>query len=85
MNLQEADRALLRCESFFTVLPETPTIYPEWRRLVRTFGVSGLKVHDARLVASRNVHGVKHVLTFDVEDFRRYAGITVHHPAEVGP
>ena len=85
MNIAEVDRGLLRCESFFTVLPEGPAVFPEWKRLVRAFGVSGLKVHDARLVASMNVHGVKSILTFDVKDFERYPDITVVDPTQVGP
>jgi len=84
MSLDDTDRNLVRCESIFTVLPETPAIFPEWKRLVRASGVSGLKVHDARIVASMNVHGVKSILTFDVEDFKRYPGITVVHPTQAG-
>ena len=48
-----------------------------------THGISGVKIHDARLVAAMNVHGVKHIVTFDVEDFKRYPGIQVFHPDDV--
>ena len=74
---------MARCESFFTVLPDTPAIFPEWKRLVTTYRISGLKVHDARLVAAMNVHGVKYIVTFDVEDFKRYQEIQVLHPEDV--
>jgi predicted nucleic acid-binding protein len=83
LSLLETGRNVARCESFFTVLPETPAIFPEWRRLVTAFGVSGVKVHDARLVAAMNVHAVKNILTFDVEDFRRYPGIQILAPREL--
>ncbi len=36
------------------------------------FGVSGAKVHDARLVALMLVNGVERILTFNAADFRRY-------------
>ena len=45
--------------------------------------VSGQKVHDARLVAAMNVHDVKTILTFDVDDFSRYRFIRVLHPEDV--
>jgi len=83
LSLAETGRYLSRCESFFTVLPETPAIFGEWKRLVTAYGVSGLKVHDARLVAAMNVHGVKHIVTFDVEDFRRYREIRALHAEEI--
>jgi len=38
-------------------------VYTKWRRLVVSFGVSGIQVHDARIVATMIVHGVTHILT----------------------
>ena len=47
--------------------------------------VSGVQVHDARLVASMIAHNVTRILTFNVTDFERYAdeGIEVVNPAAV--
>ena len=67
----------------FPVIPETPAIFPEWKRLVTLHRVSGLQVHDARIVAAMNVHRVKHILTFDAGDFKRYPGIQVFHPERI--
>jgi predicted nucleic acid-binding protein len=67
------------------VLPDTDAVYSEWRTLVTTHGVTGLRPYDARLVAAIQVHGVTHLLTFNVEDFRRYPEITVVHLDEVQP
>jgi hypothetical protein len=60
-----------------------PEIYAEWRRLVVTFGVSGVQVHDARLVAAMNVNRITHILTLNTADFIRYAseGIVAVNPA----
>ena len=45
-------------------------------------GVLGTKVHDAKLVAMMNVHGVRRILTFDLTDFARYH-IEAIHPASL--
>ena len=67
-----ADRLLQSIERLFPVLPDSPKIYEEWRRLVVTFDVSGVQVHDARLVAFMKVNAISHILTLNVEDFKRY-------------
>ena len=50
------------------------TILPAWKALVGQLGVIGKQVHDARLVAVCHVHGVTHLLTFNVAHFVRMAG-----------
>lgn len=69
-------------ERLFAFLPDTPAVYAEWKRLVAAHGVMASKVHDARLVATMNVHGVKIILTFNTDDFKRYATDAIH-PVEV--
>jgi len=69
-----------KIESSLELLPETESIYPEWRRIVATFKVKGVQVHDARLVAAMNVHNVSRLLTFNISDFARY-GVETMHPA----
>ncbi len=76
----EAEERAQRIERAFTLLPDNELIHPEWRRLVLGQAVSGAQVHDARLVAAMHVHGVTHLLTFNVRDFARYPDITVVHP-----
>jgi len=66
-------------KQLFTLLPEAP-LQSEWERLVTTYRVSGKNSHDARLVAAMMVHGTMSILTFNVQDFTRYAGITVLDP-----
>jgi predicted nucleic acid-binding protein len=72
-----------RLERFFTVLPETPAIYPAWKRLVFENQVSGKQAYDARLVAAMQVHSVTSILTFNPSDFRRFTGIEIFEPATV--
>jgi len=72
-----------KIESLLIVLPESPAIYPEWRRLVIAHSVLGRQVHDARIVAAMNVNRVTHLLTFNIDDFKRYSGITLVDPASI--
>ena len=80
-----ADRLLRLVERLFPLLPDSPAVYTKWRRLVVSFGVSGIQVHDARIVATMIVHGVTHILTFNTTDFVRYGtrGIVTVDPTTV--
>ena len=70
-------------ESTFLFLPDGASVYPEWRRLVVAYGVTGAQVYDTRLVAVMRAYGVSHLLTFNIEHFRHYSGITVVHPRKI--
>ncbi len=72
-----------RLKGLFLLLPDTLAIYSEWERLVLSYGVRGVNVHDARLVAAMLVHGLTHILTFNIKDFARYAEVTAVHPMEM--
>jgi predicted nucleic acid-binding protein len=80
-----ADGRLRLVERLFALLPDSPLVYPVWRSLVVTFGVSGVQVHDARLVAAMQVSGIAHILTWNTVDFLRYApdGIIAVDPSTV--
>ena len=69
----ETDGLLQDLEEFFPLLPDSPVVYPVWRQLIVKYRVSGVQVHDARLVATMLVHDVRHILTFNTQDFTRYA------------
>lgn len=79
----EAVRLLQLIERIFPLLPDMPAIYLEWRQLVVAFSVSGVQVHDARLVATMKANGLTHILTLNIKDFIRYAseGIVAVDPA----
>jgi predicted nucleic acid-binding protein len=80
-----ADQLLRRFEQAFSRLPEPAEVYDRWRELVVRFNVSGVKVHDARLVALMLANGIDRILTFNTEDFRRYEalGISAVNPQEI--
>jgi len=73
----DTDRLLHLVERLFPLLPDSPAVYPEWRRLVVSFGVAGVQVHDARIVAAMIVHNVSHILTFNTTDFVRYTAMNI--------
>lgn len=83
LTTAETDRRVRLIERVFTVLDETPAVYPEWRRLVVSHSVMGVQVHDARIVAVMNVHTITHLLTLNGVDFSRYAGITCVSPDQI--
>lgn len=83
LSVTETDRRVRVIERHMTFLSDTPDVRTHWRRLVVGYGVQGVRVHDARLAASMLAHGVTHLLTFNVDDFRRYDQITAVHPQEV--
>ncbi len=85
LTRDETDTLLGELEQSFPLLPDSPEVYPIWRRLVVDYDVSGVQVHDARLAASMVAHNVTRILTFNVTDFDRYdpEGIIAVDPAAV--
>ena len=67
----------------FQLLEDSPGILTNWLTLVKAHDIKGKKVHDARLVATMQVHGVTHLLTFNTDDFKSYPNITLLHPNDV--
>lgn len=80
LSPEETERKARMIERYCRFLPDSLATHQEWRRLVVTHSVMGVEVHDARLVASMNVHGIGGLLTFDSKDFKRYAGVLVVSP-----
>ncbi len=67
----------------FSLLEDSPDILTRWLTLVTVHNIKGKKVHDARLVATMQAHGVTHLLTFNTDDFKGYPNITILHPSNV--
>jgi predicted nucleic acid-binding protein len=78
----QADRRAHSIESRITLLPDTLDVHTEWRRLLVAHSISGVQVHDARLVAAMHVHAVKRILTFNTRDFARFTDIEAIHPVD---
>ena len=74
LSIVDSEALVATFEAKFSLLVETPSIYPAWKALVGALGIIGKQVHDARHVAVCHVHAVTHVLTFNVSHFARMAG-----------
>jgi predicted nucleic acid-binding protein len=77
----DAEHEVRAIEIGMALLPDNEAVYREWRRIVVQYDVLGVRVHDARLAAVMYVHRVSHVLTLNIADFSRFAGLTAVHPS----
>ncbi len=83
LSPEEADAHATTVERRFRLLPDNLAVHREWRRLLVDYRVSGVQVHDARLVAAMHAYGVLRILTFNTRDFARFTGIEALHPAQL--
>jgi predicted nucleic acid-binding protein len=84
-SITGTDKLTLRIETFFTVLAGSMEAFRIWRRLIVEDEVRGAKVHDARLAALMQAHGIKQILTFNTGDFKRFSNVVTVHPTELAP
>jgi predicted nucleic acid-binding protein len=68
----EAKGMLQLIERLFPLLWHDEESYQKWRDIVTDYDVSGVQVHDAKLIALMLIRGVEQILTFDDQDFNRY-------------
>ncbi|WP_413198957.1 type II toxin-antitoxin system VapC family toxin [Nostoc piscinale] len=82
-SVVETQAEVNRLKKFFPLLLDTQLIYQKWEKLVVSYSIQGINVHDARLVAAMQVHELTHILTFNISDFARYSEITAVNPSTV--
>jgi predicted nucleic acid-binding protein len=80
LSVERANRRLQVIEQFCEVVTEDDDSYQIWKNLLNVYALTGVSVHDARLVSVMLAHGVTEVMTLNERDFRRYAGISVLTP-----
>lgn len=61
------------------LLSESPEYWPELKSALQTGRIVGPQVHDARIAALCNQHGVRELWTAD-RDFGRFPGLNVVNP-----
>ncbi len=83
LSPQATDRRARFFEGKLRLLADSLAVHEEWRKLLVTHSVSGVQVHDARLVAAMRIHGVQRILTFNDKDFTRYSNIQAVHPRNI--
>lgn len=62
-----------------TLLAESEGYWPELSALIRDGRIAGPQVHDARIAALCQLHGVSELWTAD-RDFGRFGGLAVRNP-----
>jgi predicted nucleic acid-binding protein len=86
MTSDEAESELKELAApLFRLLRDERAIYDAWHALVCQYSVQGKQAHHSRLVAAMQRHGLTHILTFNVGDFKRYNQITAIDPQQVAP
>lgn len=83
LTVPQADAAVELLLADYPLRRDERGVFGHWRSLVVTHDVKGKNAHDARLVAAMARHGLSHLLTFNVGDFARFAGVTALAPADV--
>jgi predicted nucleic acid-binding protein len=83
LTIVQAARRMRWLKRLFKLQPDTPAIFSEWENLVAQYQVIGKQAHDARLVAAMKVHGLSQILTFNNDDFKRFADITSVSPQAI--
>lgn len=83
LTFDEAHRRLRTLERIAIVLPDLPAMLDRWKALVVAHQVSGVQVHDTRLVAAMDVHGVENLLTLNPSDFHRFTHLKAVTPEDV--
>src|SRR5215510_2930071 len=82
LSAEQTERKVRVIERYFVLLPDSEATFREWRNLVASQALLGVAVHDAKVVASMHVHGVRNLLTDDA-GFKRYTSISVVSPTEL--
>jgi predicted nucleic acid-binding protein len=75
LSLREA---LADCAVFlqrFVMLEDGPPVWEQLLILARRYSFGGRQVHDANIVATMLAHGERRLLTFNIADFQRFAGL----------
>lgn len=79
------ERVLTEIEEFeasYWILPDPETVWADWKRLVKTGGFTGLRLHDAFIAAAMIGHGISDILTLNKKDFQGIQEIRPFTPDE---
>ena len=82
LSAERAKRRVGIIERVCEVVSEDDVSYARWKRLVEDYAVTGVSVHDARLVSVMLRLEIKQILTLNERHFKRYAaeGIAIASP-----
>jgi predicted nucleic acid-binding protein len=70
--------------SRFHVAEDNPHVTERLLTLLEQVSVGGKQIHDANIVATMQVHGIRQLLTHNTDDFTRFSAFISILPLEVG-
>lgn len=79
-NIDRALTEIKEFESFYLVLPDPDNVWTEWKRVIKTGGFTGLRLHDAFIAAVMLGHCISDILTLNQKDFHDVQGIKPFSP-----
>lgn len=82
-TVTQTDKQVSTIERLGTVLTFDYGCYFRWRQLLTQYSITGVSVHDARLVAIMDYYGIVTIVTLNTSDFQRYGYIDAKHPRDV--
>ena len=78
--LVAVDRARFFAQRLW-MIEDGPVVRSRLLSLLENYPTAGKQVHDANIVATMLANGITRLLTFNIGDFRRFAGlITIDSP-----
>lgn len=83
LTVTEVEKRLQVIEKLGVSIPFTQACYTIWRKLLVDHSISGVAVHDARIVATMKANNISHLVTQNVRDFQRYSGIVAWLPEDI--
>ncbi len=83
LTTEQTERKVSIIEKYFELLPDDLSTFLYWRKLVFELDISGVQVHDAKLVASLIPHKIEHLVTLNIKDFQRFPNISVIDPRDI--
>lgn len=83
LSVEQAHRRLRWIERYCQVVTEDHRSFEIWKSLLVTHSLTGVAVHDARLVSVMLARHIPDILTLNLRDFRRYGDISAIMPDEL--
>jgi predicted nucleic acid-binding protein len=83
LSVAVVSRRIHIIERFCTLFIQNHVSVEKWKQLGTDLQLSGVSVHDARLVSVMLAFDIPRILTLNTKDFTRYKSVTATSPKEV--
>jgi predicted nucleic acid-binding protein len=72
MTIEQAVNEIDAIKRVFQVADETAAVRDKLIQLIKEYPTQGKQIHDANLVATMLAYGIDTLLTFNIDDFKRF-------------